>query len=122
MVFTGTDPEYSEEDYLNAVRAEIIFNVGSEPVKIPLYQNWTQRRTTVIQSKLDGAAQKRFSVVPLDIKSWKRFTQEKIHASKRLEKTGKYSHMIFQNCSTLKETNNTKKSYVTKSVDSPKGQ
>ena len=27
MVFTGTDPEYSVEDYLNAVTANIILNI-----------------------------------------------------------------------------------------------
>ena len=31
----------------------------------------------LIQTTLDGAAQKRFSILPIDIKSdWKRFTQE----------------------------------------------
>ena len=39
MVFTGTDPEYSVEDYLNAVRANLILNVGSEPINTPLHQN-----------------------------------------------------------------------------------
>ena len=101
VVFTGTDHKYSEDDYLNAVTANIIFNIGPEPVNTPLHQNWTHRRTTVIQSTLDDAAQKWFSVVPLDIKSWKRFTREIIHAIKRLEKTGKDSHKIFQNCSTM---------------------
>ena len=28
MVFTGTDPEYSVEDYLNAVIANLILNIG----------------------------------------------------------------------------------------------
>ena len=32
MVFTGTDPEYSVKDYLNAVRANLILNTGPEPV------------------------------------------------------------------------------------------
>ena len=32
MVFTGTDPEYSVEDYLNAVRANLFLNIGPEPV------------------------------------------------------------------------------------------
>ena len=47
MVFTGTDPEYSVEDYLNAVRANLILNVGSEPINTPLHQNWIQRRTAL---------------------------------------------------------------------------
>ena len=39
MVFTATDPEYSIEDYLNAVRANLILNIGPEPVKKPHHQN-----------------------------------------------------------------------------------
>ena len=58
MVFTGTDPEYSVEDYLNAVTANLILNIGPEPINTPLYQNWIHRRTALIQTTLDGAAQK----------------------------------------------------------------
>ena len=77
MVFTGTDPEYSVEDYLNAVTAYLILNIGPEPINTPLHQNWIHRRTALIQTTLDGAAQKWFSVLPIEIKSdWKRFTQE----------------------------------------------
>ena len=32
MVFTGTDPEYSVENYLNRVTANLILNIGPEPV------------------------------------------------------------------------------------------
>ena len=86
MVFTGTDPEYSVEDYLNAVTAILILNIGPEPINTPLHQNWTHRRTALIQTTLDGAAQKWFSVLPIELKSdWKRFTQElsKIFDSER---------------------------------------
>ena len=77
MVFTGTDPEYSVEDYLNAVTAYLILNIGPEPINTPLHQNWIHRRTALIQTTLDGAAQKWFSVLPIEIKlDWKRFTQE----------------------------------------------
>ena len=77
MVFTGTDPQYSVEDYLNAVTANLILNIGPEPINTPLQQNWIHRRTALIQTTLDGAAQKWFSVLPIEIKSdWKRFTQE----------------------------------------------
>ena len=47
MVFTGTDPEYSAEDNLNAVKSNLILNMGSEPFKTPLHQNWIHRRTTL---------------------------------------------------------------------------
>ena len=77
MVFTGTDPEYSVEDYLNAVTANLILNIGPEPMNTPFHQNWIQRRTALIQTTFDGAAQKWFSVSPIEIKSdWKRVTQE----------------------------------------------
>ena len=75
-VFTGRDPEYSVDDYLNAVTANLIFNIGPELVNTPLHQNCIHRRTALIQTRLDGAAQKWFSVSPIEIKSdWKRFTQ-----------------------------------------------
>ena len=77
MVFTGTDPEYSVEYYLNAVTANLTLNIGPEPVNTPLHQNWIHRRTALIQTSLDGAAQKWFSVLTLEIKSnWKIFKQK----------------------------------------------
>ena len=38
MVFTGTDPEYSVENYFNAVTANLILNIGLEPIKTPFHQ------------------------------------------------------------------------------------
>ena len=68
-VFIGTDPEYSVEDYLIA---NLILNTGPEPINAPLHQNWIHRRTALIHTTLDGAAQKWFSVLPIEIKSdWK---------------------------------------------------
>ena len=91
MVFTGTDPEYSVEDYLNAVTADLVLNIGPEPLNTPLHQNWIHRRRALIQTTLDGAAQKRFSLLPIEIKSdWK-----------DLQKN-------FQKCLILKEINNIK--------------
>ena len=55
----------------------MILFIGTEPVKTPLPQNWIPRRTALIQSTLDGAAQKWFSVLATDFKSdWKKITQE----------------------------------------------
>ena len=101
MVFTGIDPEHSVEDYLNAVTANLILNIGHEPVKTRLHQNSIHSRTALIQTTPDGAAQKRLSVLHIDIKSdWKGVTQE------------------FSKFSTQKETNNIKKFYVLKFVES----
>ena len=71
IVFTGTDPEYSVEDYLNAVTANLTLNIGPKPV------NWIHKRTALIQTTIDGAAQKWFSFLLIDTKSdVKIFTQE----------------------------------------------
>ena len=58
MICTETDRENSVEDYLNAVTANLILNIGPEPVNTLLHQNWTHGRTALIQTILDGAAQK----------------------------------------------------------------
>ena len=77
IVFTGIDPEHSVEDFLNAVTANLILTIGPEPVKTPLHQNSIHRRIALIQTTPDGAAQKEFSVLHIDIKSdWKRVTQD----------------------------------------------
>ena len=77
IVINGTDPEYSKIDNLNAVTANLILNIGPEPVNTPLHQSWLPRRTALIQTTLDGAAQKRYSILTIEIKSdWKKFTQE----------------------------------------------
>ena len=100
MVFTGADPEYSVEVYLNAVTANLILNIGPEPINTPLHQNWIHRRTALIQTTLDGAAQKGFSVLPIDRKSdWKRFSQ-------------KFLKLLI-----LKETNNIKEFCAMKIAD-----
>ena len=74
---TETDPKHSVEDYLNAVTATLILNIGPEPVNIPPHQNWIHRCTALIQPTLDGGAQKRGSVLFKDITSdWKRITKK----------------------------------------------
>ena len=39
IVFTGTDPEYTVEDYLKAIITNLILNIGPEPIKTPFHQN-----------------------------------------------------------------------------------
>ena len=53
MVFTSTDPEYSVEDYLNAVTA----NIGPEPIITPFHENWIHRLTALKQTTFDLMAQ-----------------------------------------------------------------
>ena len=100
MVFTGTGPEYSVEHYFNAVTANLVLNIGPEPINTPLHQNWIHRRTALIQTTLDGAAQKWFSALPI-----------------KKNQTGKDLHKNFQKCLTQKEINNTKEFYVMKFAD-----
>ena len=50
MVFTGTDPEHSVKDYMNAVTSNLVLNIDPEPVNTPLHQNWIYRRTVLIQN------------------------------------------------------------------------
>ena len=77
MVFSGIDPEYSLEDYLKAVTANSISKIGPEPENTPLHQDWIHRGTALIQTTLDVAGQKWFSILTIEIKSdWNRFTQE----------------------------------------------
>ena len=39
IVFTDTDPEYTVEDYLKAIIANLILNIGPEPIKTTFHQN-----------------------------------------------------------------------------------
>ena len=61
MVLRGTDPVYSVEGYLITVTANLVLNIGPEPVNTPLPQHWNHRRTALIQATIEGTAQKWFS-------------------------------------------------------------
>ena len=63
-VFTGTDTETSVEYYFIAFTANLVSNIGPEPVNKPLHQNRIYRRTSLFHTTLDRAAQKWFSVQP----------------------------------------------------------
>ena len=74
--------------------------IGPEHTNTPLHQNWIHRRTALIQTTLPCAAQKWFSVLPIDKQSdWKRFIQE------------------FSKVFDLTETNNIREFYAMKFVD-----
>ena len=65
---TGTYQDYSAEDYSYAAIANLILKIGPERINTPLHQNWNHRSTALMQTKLDDAAQKCFSVLPMDLK------------------------------------------------------
>ena len=69
MLFTGTNPGYSVEDYLHAVTINLISNIDPEPIIIPFNQKWIHMRTALIQTHQDGTAQSFFSVLPIKVKS-----------------------------------------------------
>ena len=48
MVFIGTDPGYSFEDYLKAITVKLFLSIGLEPVKTPINQNWIHKQTALI--------------------------------------------------------------------------
>ena len=48
MAFSVTDPEYSVEGYLNAVKANLVLNKGPEPLNTPLHQNYIHRCAALI--------------------------------------------------------------------------
>ena len=85
MVFTGTDTEYSVEDYLNAVATNIVLKKGPVPVNTPVHQNWIHKRTASIQTTVYGTALKKFYSY-LNI----------------LNPTGKQSHKNFRKFLTLR--------------------
>ena len=75
MVFTGRRCEDSIEKYLKVARANLILKIGPDTTYTLLHQNWAHRRTALIQTNLDGAAHKRFSIFLIKINSdWKQFT------------------------------------------------
>ena len=67
MLFTGADPENSVEDYLTAVTAKLILNLGPKTISTTLHQIWIHSRTALIQTTLNGAAHKVFSVLLIKI-------------------------------------------------------
>ena len=67
MVFTIIDAQISGEGYSNPVTANLILKLGPEPMNTPIHQNWIHRRTALIQTTLDCAAQMWFSALPIKI-------------------------------------------------------
>ena len=69
MVFTGTDPEYSVEDYLNAVTANLILNIGPEPINININIQKEQPKEKIwtIPFLLESPRNKEFQPPDLEI-------------------------------------------------------
>ena len=105
MIFPGTYPEFSVEDYLNAVTANLILNIGPEPIKTLLHQNWIHRRTALIQTTLDGASKKWF----LSFTDRYKIRLEKIHTrtfKNVSERTKQHQRVLCNEIRRLKRSNN----------------
>ena len=81
-------------------QSKFILNIGLEPVNTPFHQNWIHRRTALIQTTLDGAAQQWFSILSLE-----------------KNQIGKNSHKNSQKCLIQKEPNNIRGFYAIKFGD-----
>ena len=102
IVFTGADPEYSVEDYLNAVTANLVLIIRPAPVNTLLHQNWIHRRTALSQTTPDGAGPK--TVFSFTYRN--KIKLEKVHTQNLKKK-----------CLIQKEANIIKKFYAMKFVD-----
>ena len=76
--FTGDDPSYQCEDYLNAIKSSMILNHGTEP---PEESNnaimWKTKQIELIQTTLTGSAQHWFSFLTQDVKlNWEEFCKQ----------------------------------------------
>ena len=55
--FDGTDPTYTTEDFLNAIRANMVKTGGPEQTDSPYHEAWILKRIEMIQTALIGSAQ-----------------------------------------------------------------
>ena len=55
--FDGTDPTYTTEGFLNAIRANMVITAGPEQNDSPLHEAWILKRIAMIQTALIGPAQ-----------------------------------------------------------------
>merc|ERR1712004_504814 len=76
--FTGDDPSYLCEDYLNAIKSNMILHHGTEPPEgSPHALHWRTKRIALIQTTLTGSAQHWFSFLTQDIKlNWDEFCKQ----------------------------------------------
>ena len=66
--FDGTDPNYTKEDFLNAITANMVMTEGPEQNDSPYHETWFLKRIGMIQTALIGPAQEWYSHIPLEIK------------------------------------------------------
>ena len=55
--FDGTDPNYTTENFLNAITANMAMTAGPEQNDSPFHETWILKRIAMIQTALIGPAQ-----------------------------------------------------------------
>ena len=66
--FECTDPNYTTEDFLNAITANMVITVGPEQKDSPYHEAWILKRIAMIQTALIGRAQQWDSHLLLEMK------------------------------------------------------
>ena len=64
--FDGTDPTYTPEDFLNAIKANMVMTAGPEPTDSRFHEAWILKWIAMIQTALIGPAQQWYSHLPLE--------------------------------------------------------
>ena len=65
--FDGTDLTFTTEDFLNAIRANMVRSVGPEQSDSPYHETSILKLIAMIQTALIGTAQQGHSQLPLEI-------------------------------------------------------
>ena len=76
--FDCTDPNYTKENFLNAITANMVMTAEPEQTDSPHHETWILKRIGMIQTALIGPAQEWYShIIPLEIKkNWQPFCRE----------------------------------------------
>ena len=75
--FDETDPTYTTEDFLNAIRANMVMTGGPEQTNSPYHEAWILKRIEMIQTALIGSAQQGYLHLQFERKkNWQEFCRE----------------------------------------------
>ena len=75
--FDCTDPTYKTEDFLNAIKANMVMTAEPGQTDSPYQEAWILKRIAMIQTALIDPAQQWYSHLPLKVKkNWQAFCRE----------------------------------------------
>ena len=73
----GTEPNYTTEDFSNAITSNMVMTAGPEQTLSAFHEAWILKRIAMVQTALIGPAQQWYSHLPLDHKKdWQAFCRE----------------------------------------------